>query len=185
MNSETGNPYQPVLVDDAEIAEYQSAKSQPASLLATMLRWTFVCVISATPSFAIGLMAVQSKGIGMLAGIAFFIALYSAIDYGSSQMRWRSNKSIRRTLKITYGTRIVISIIFPIGVMIDLYSGLLTTFATQAITGKQFTDLVENEIAAAFLGTIIHGYTLNVILGLFGLVVFGIVKAFEVTDKPG
>ena len=66
MNSETGNPYQPVLVDDAEIAEYQ-----PASLLATMLRWTFVCVISATPSFAIGLMAVQSKGIGMLAGIAF------------------------------------------------------------------------------------------------------------------
>ena len=56
MISETGNPYQPILIDDAEIPAYQPAEYQPAGLLVTILRWSLVCAISATPSFVLGLM---------------------------------------------------------------------------------------------------------------------------------
>ena len=61
----------------------------------------------------------------MLAGIATFIGIYIILDYQTAETRIRQIRTVRRTLWITYVTRVTISIIFPIAFYLDIACGML------------------------------------------------------------
>jgi hypothetical protein len=79
-----------------------------------------------------------------------------------------------------YGTRIAITIIFPVGYFLDLYCGLASISLTQAFTGTEFA--LRDEVAdfhQVLLTTLIQGTVMNVVLGVFGLLVLVILAVSE------
>ena len=83
---------------------------------------------------------------------------------------------MRRTLIIGYATRVGISIIFPVGIYVDLVCGLLST----SIVG------VVLDSADTFVGvlatTLVQGVVLNVLLVVYMLPVLGFLRL--VCRKP-
>jgi len=97
-------------------------QTNPRSIPASLALWTFVCVVSAAPSFAWGMGTIAREHyLAMVLGIAVFIALYTWADQFTHNKIWRRIPAIGLTLKIGYVTRLVVSVIFPIGAGLDLY----------------------------------------------------------------
>lgn len=145
--------------DDAEAAT--------ASLSRTLVRWLVVCTVSAIPSFFFGMIVTESQVAAMAIGILVFVAGYTWLDYGTATRSWRRNRRMRRTLRITYGTRIAISILFPLGAYLDLICGVVT----MTITGSQLNGPAL-DFVAALMTTLVQGCVLNVVLAFYGLLVY-------------
>ncbi|EMI21769.1 putative membrane protein [Rhodopirellula maiorica SM1] len=61
---------------------------QPLPLWRIAIRWTFVCFLSAMPSFLLGMAATNSQQIpAMVVGIAIFCVLYTWLDWRTAVMR--------------------------------------------------------------------------------------------------
>lgn len=163
-------------------AEASIKKRSPVVSLAT---WSFVCIVSAAPSFAWGLGTIASDQIlAMCTGIATFILLYTCGDLCSQTQKWRQNHQVSMTLKIGYITRIMITVIFPIGAGLDVICGLFSVGVVQAAFPqliKHAGDAADMDGKAGFLGTLLvtltQGIILNVVLFSFMLLVFGVVVA--------
>ncbi|GAA5506904.1 hypothetical protein [Novipirellula caenicola] len=152
------------------------------------IRWTFVCSLSAIPSFLFGMVVTKHQQIpAMLVGIAIFCALYTWLDWRTAQQAWRNKKSLKWTLGIMYGTRVLISIAVPIGGMLDIICGVVSTSLVTKMTGFEFEPGgPESEISTfgesffpVLLTTLIQGGLMNVVLAIYGIVVFGIVLAIR------
>ena len=182
------NPYAPSTVSDDssearrlalgvdEAGEHRQQTEPTASLGRTFARWLIVCSISAIPSFVFGMVVTDNEVGGMLVGILIFVAGYTWLDFITAKRPWRQNPRIRRMLRITYGTRIAISILFPIGGFLDVMCGTLTLTII-----SPFTDVIPGTNSLSFLGammtTLIQGCILNVVLGLYALLVYVIQTA--------
>jgi F0F1-type ATP synthase membrane subunit c/vacuolar-type H+-ATPase subunit K len=185
------NPYAPTTASaniqdelTRELVEAQDAAYVPSSLQWTAFRWFSICTLSAVPSFLVGFSITNGRYDAMLTGIVIFSVGYTLLDYGTSQSSWRRKKLIRRTLRTMYGTRIAITILFPIGYFFDLWCGLISIGLTQAITGAEFTT--QQQQTSAFrdvlLTTLIQGSAMNVVLGVYGvlvMVLLGVVSALR------
>jgi hypothetical protein len=102
--------------------------------------------------------------------VAIFIVAYTLVT-GTRPFRTIGSKPrLRRTFRIGYGTRLVISIIFPIGMQLDMLCGLLSTGAV--------AQLVENpeSFAGILTTTLVQGAVLNVLLLLYMSAVYGVVR---------
>ncbi len=149
--------------------------------------WTFVCAVSAGPSFFWGMSTIaQEQSLAMVLGVFLFIALYTWADQFTQLRPWRHAFPVPLTLKIGYVTRIILSVVFPIGIMLDLICG----FMSVGIVGAVFPTLrthpggaADLEGSTGFLGalliTLVQGVVLNIVLFGYMAVVFGIVMAFK------
>lgn len=163
-------------------SEYLPASQTPTSKhpLRTLLKWTFVCGISAAPSFfwggVIGEMQMLQIG-AMIFGICTFIAGYTLAEYTAFAKGLNSQPLVRRTLRIGYGTRIAISILFPVGLFLDMYVGMLSIQTTRLLLsidiGQGQVDLVN--FIGFYATTLIQGIYLNIVLACYMLLVHGIV----------
>jgi len=133
--------------------------------------WTLLCSISAAPSFlwALG----EYSRPAMATGVAVFILFYTVATSTQSFHRFSRRPFIRRTLYIGYGLRVACSIVFPLGMILDLFPGLLSVFIVQQglfLHGRSFVPTL--------VTTLIQGAFVNVVLGLFMLIVYGFQRLF-------
>ncbi len=164
---------------EVSISASMRSRSWPLSLAI----WTLVCVLSAAPSFYWGFGTIaQNQMAAMSLGIAIFIAAYTLADQLTQRQAWRQLRAISLTLKIGYVTRIMISLIFPIGMAIDVFCGLFSVGIVQGLMPFLFAS---NDQAsryteqAGFLGTLlvtlVQGIVLNLLLFSYMAVVLGVV----------
>lgn len=159
-----------------------------------LVLWTVVCGISAAPSFLWGQ---EFNRAGMVAGVAWYILLYTWASGTKTYDRISRRPFIRRTLKIGFGTRLAISILFPIGMVVDLIPGMISLdlvravfhavlgpapyagqFASPAPT-RVFDDLLE----FSFFTTLVQGALVNLILFVYMLLVYGVQRLFLKTPR--
>jgi hypothetical protein len=150
----------------------------------SLLLWSLVCTVSATPSFFWGVLTIATaQALAMLTGVAIFVGLYTAGDQWTQQARWRRNRPLRLSLKIGYITRLAISVIFPVGGFIDMFCGIFSISVAEFVTNSNMVwgHGVEQggALGAGFvftlITTLIQGAVLNVILFAYVLLVWGIV----------
>jgi hypothetical protein len=170
------NPYAPSAVVENDPLPDPGSPAQemdpPASLARTALRWLIVCGLSAMPSFFWGFAITNGRFAGMILGIMVFVVGYTLLDYRTASRPFRQRKTIRRTLRIAYGTRIAISILFPLGMYLDLICGMLSISVTQSVMGFEFSDSGPASFGASFVTTLVQGIVLNLVLGMYAAVVF-------------
>jgi hypothetical protein len=157
-----------------------SPASKPKHPLRTLFKWTLICGLSAAPSFfwggVVGNMQVLQI-IAMICGICTFIVGYTLAEYTRFAQDLNSQPLVRRTLRIGYGTRIAISILFPVGLFLDMYVGVLSIQTTGLLfsinIGQSQADFFT--FLGFYLTTLIQGVYLNVLLVCYMLVVYRLV----------
>jgi hypothetical protein len=132
----------------------------------------------------LGLMLFNTSAIaGMACGILVFIIAYTAIEHTAFVQRLLAQKVFRRTAQIGYGTRIGISIVFPVGFYLDLFVGFVSVPTSQwaiRLFGNPELATRSEEVGGfvgTFITTIVQGACLNVLLFIYMLIVFAIVRA--------
>lgn len=174
------NPYSPAREVDSEEPNALPASTlidgvKFPSLQRTIFRWTVVCGIAAGPSFVLGWTINDGHVIGMIAAILTFIGFYVEGDLISRHWPIRRNVSVRRTLVFVYVTRIVLSIIFPVGVYLDMAAGS-AMFALMNLSLDQLKQpaLTFGEQLARFWltysMTFVQAILMNIILFVWGLI---------------
>jgi hypothetical protein len=188
------NPYapSPIEEEDREVISrtLADASREPLDeldsvrlpLWRTSLRWLLVCSVSAAPSFAFGLVTTDGRIAGMCVGILIFIVGYTWIDFRTAGRSWRRRRQVRRTLRMVYGTRIAISILFPIGAYLDLFCGLISITITEPITRLELRTN-SMDFFGALLTTLVQGCLMNVVLGIYGLLLLLIQAVFTRMTK--
>ena len=126
--------------------------------------WTLVCVVSAAPSFAVAYNQFHTGA--MVAAVALFIVLYTAISSTAAFERFHRRPFMRRTLYIGYGARMALSIAFPVGVRADLLPGMMSVGFVENVL-----KLEPASFAGTFVTTCVQGAILNTILFMFMCVV--------------
>jgi hypothetical protein len=163
------NPYAPTAKIDPEGNPLlDQLPATPLTLRQAAVRWTVVCCISAAPSFFWGFVVSSGQWLGMLAGILLFIIGYTLLDYRTANTQIRQRPTVRRTLRITYGTRIAISILFPIGIYLDMVCGALSLGLTHS---GSFDGQAQMGFGTVFFTTVVQGFVLNLVLAAYALLV--------------
>ena len=174
---QTLNPYTPSAEFETgqRLPQFDSDEQQKprASLLRTTVRWFLVCTISAVPSYVFGVGISQAQISAMIIGILMFIVAYTCLDYVTATTAFRQNRRVARTLKIAYGSRIAISIIYPIAFVLDMFCGMVSISVTETISGSEVAD-GSMGFAATLFTTLVQGIVLNVVLGVYALLVHAI-----------
>jgi hypothetical protein len=174
----TLNPYAPATAVEndppANTGRIHDEFARQLSLPRTAIRWLVVCSLSAIPSFVFGLAVTDGQMAGMIVGILIFVAAYTILDYQTASRAFRQKPALRRTLRIAYGTRIAISILFPLGAYLDVICGILSVGLTQGITGVEFRAADPMGFFGVVFTTLVQGILLNMVLGCYALLVHGI-----------
>ena len=113
----------------------------------------------------------------MIIGILIFAMGYTLADYRTAHFSWRRRRLTRRTLKIAYGTRIVISLLVPLGAYVDIACGVVSLGLTESVTGEGLaTSEAGNRMSffATLLTTLVQGVLLNIVLAVYALVILGL-----------
>lgn len=193
---ESTNPFAPPPATSELFPSGHSAESAPTAKklrrpIASLALWTVVCVISAAPSFYFGYGTIaQEQVAAMCLGIAIFIGLYTLADQWTQLHPWRQSRNIALTLKIGYVTRILISIVFPVGAAIDVICGLMSVGIAETMllmdhshSGGSTYVGGEVHFLGALLITLVQGVVLNIVLFGYMTVVLGIVMLVRPQTK--
>ena len=109
----------------------------------------------------------------MIAGVAVFIALYTWVTGTPLAGRLLRNGHLRLTFRIGYGTRIGMSIIFPIAIYTDMFTGIFAV----GLTGL---DIEANEpFLPILMTTLVQGCFLNALLASYMSIVYGIIRVIR------
>ena len=178
------NPYAAPAAIPLEQATLVVPEQQPRPLRA-FGRWTLICAISAAPSFFWGcaLHAQPQHLAGMVCGILFFVALYTLIECTHYYHQIMSLPHVHRTALVGFGTRVLISVIFPIGLFVDMFTGTWSV----ALVQEMFPDAGSLGRAGAavsflqvFITTVVQGTFLNGLLLIYMLVIYSVLRLFGV-----
>jgi hypothetical protein len=157
-------------------ADHTTDPVKRASLFWTFVRWFVVCTISAVPSFVVGVGLATNQIAAMLLGIAMFIVGYTVLDYATAETKVRRNTRVSRTLKIAYGTRIAISIIFPIAMFLDMICGMVSLTLTQSLLLFDQFEQGQMGFWATLITTIVQGFVLNAVIAVYAILIHLIQK---------
>ena len=141
------------------------------TILRRLLLWTAVCMVSAAPSFVLA--SHEHDPAAMALAVCVFILAYTAATSTDAFEQFHRRPFVRRTLYIGYGTRMVISIVFPIAMFTDIFAGALSISVVRAVTG-----LDPKSFAGTFATTCVSGALLNLLIFAFMLAVYAIQRAF-------
>jgi len=167
---------------DTEIREFNFGKS--------LAKWLLICFVCAAPSFYFGLVLGRSyfiQSAAMVMGILTYVALYVYVESLAWTRRRLMDRSLRLAVKIGYITRIVVSVLFPVGMFLDIFCGMLSVSATSAIFGVEFGPMRTEmaDVGAPFvffwfyLTTLVQGTLMNIVLGAYTLIVYAIALLFR------
>jgi hypothetical protein len=137
-------------------------------VLRRLLLWTAICCVSAAPSFSLAWLDDHNRA-AMVLGIGIFILLYTAATSTPLFQRLANRPFVRPTLYIGYGTRLALSVaaIAPYALITDIVPGMISLgFVGNVlkIDTKSFTGTL--------LTTIVQGTLLNLLIGVFMLLVY-------------
>jgi len=138
--------------------------------LSLLLLWTGVCGAAAAPSFWF---AADSgyRISGMVAGIALFVLAYTAATSRDAFVaRWRREPALRVACYIGYGLRTAVGIAAPVGMVIDLLPGIVSTELARSI-GMGGTTFLPTLVT-----TVIQGVLLNFIVGTFVGLLYAVLR---------
>jgi len=177
----TSNPFEsPRTVEGPSSA---SGDTEAPQLLRIAARWFLICGISAVPSFYLGPNQSLATSMAMVVGVVIFALGYCVVDYLTANAEFRRDRNIIRTLKISYATRIALTILFPVGIFLDMMCGMISV----PLAGFLFSPFEQGEanfgppVLDSFLGivvtTIMQGLVLNVVLGIYAVLVYMIQAA--------
>lgn len=148
----------------------------PKSFLPRLLIWTAICCISAAPSFYWAVQEFPDRGhiIAMVIGVAIFIVAYTLITGTEYVQRLNERPLVRRAAYIGYGTRIVLSLVFPLGLALDFVCGVVSGF----IIGFVFNLLPDGpeSFIAILTWTLVQGAVLNAVLFIYTATVYSFMK---------
>src|SRR5215207_8498382 len=109
--------------------------------LPTILRrfalWAVICVVSAAPSFVWA--SQEFNRYAMVVGVALFIVAYTALTSTAAFECFHNRPFVRRTLYIGYGARMLASVLFPLGMGLDVFPGMLSFSLVQSVLGNAHT----------------------------------------------
>lgn len=174
------NPYAAPASLPVEQATLAAGEYQPRPLRA-LARWTLICVMSAAPSFFWGCaLHKQPHHIaGMICGILAFILVYTAIECTHYYHQIISRPHVRCAALIGYGTRVLMSVIFPVGLFVDMFTGVWSVAIAQSVF-RASADVPDGSMAASFLqvfvATVIQGAFLNAMLLVYMLFIYSTLR---------
>ena len=164
------------------------ARSGPAEILLSWSKrlalWTFVCGVSAAPSFWWAYAERGESVAGMLAGVGVYVVLYAWVTGTPLFRRLHRKPFVARTLRIGYATRLLLSGWALATLAVEMHLGLLyVTLFHDLIAGHWSVHIVkavagrhlgydDDHVIFAFLATVVEGAILNLELLLFMLVVY-------------
>jgi hypothetical protein len=136
------------------------------------------CCAAAVPSF---LWSGRVNLPGRLAGVAVFVVAYVIVVHTSTFARAWARRRVRRAVVIGYAVRAGVSAVFPIGMFLDLWPGMLSAHITGLAASRY-----NGTFAQVFATTVIQGILLHGPLICFILLVYAIVPASlqENDDEP-
>ncbi len=174
--SEELNPFAPPEADLelSNALKTEISTKSPPSLGRIGVRWLLVCSISAAPSFYLGATASRGQFAAMALGVFIFAVGYTILDYKTTCTPIRQNRIFSITLRVVYLTRILITVVFPIGMMIDLSCGIFSVSTTEAIFGSSAIST----FSGALFTTLVQGVILNLVLAIYGSLVVGVGMLF-------
>ena len=174
---------------DSEMREFHFGKS--------LFKWLLICGISSVPSFMIAFPSGSHATIriaAMVCGILTFVAGYVWVESREWTRRKLMNKSLRIAVKTGYISRIVITVLFPIGFVLDMICGMISVGLVSEVFGQDligggmiYDESVMPSMPFAFAWyyttTLLQGLMLNIVLGAYMLIVFAIVLFFRNGNK--
>lgn len=180
-HSQAPNPFEsPSALTIEPSADSKPADERPMKPWSTMFgKWGVVCSVSAAPSFFIAFSFdgdTLPRVAGMLSAILLFVIAYTAGERTRFAQRLLRNRLVEVTAWIGYGTRILITVIFPIGMGLDMLCGVFAISLSSMLTGFAFAGGPSEENFSAsfpalfgwyFLTTCIQGVILNIVLFLY------------------
>ena len=86
---------------------------------------------------------------------------------------------MRKSMYIGYGIRIALSILFPVGIVIDALTGIVTMLMLDSLT-----QLSRQEFAIAFIGTFIQGTLMNILVSI-GVVMIWLIPWWNTKSRDG
>lgn len=179
MAPDSCNPYaspQSALAELLDPTQRPGGEERP--FLRAFARWTLICTLSAAPSFFWGcMMHPHPMQLGaMLLGVATYIVAYTAVDCSEWRQWVVSDRFRRRTVLIGYGTRLLISIIFPIGIVIDMMLGTVAVSLIQrsGISGPAGVPADQAALGVVYLTTLLQGALLNALLFAYMVCVWSV-----------
>ena len=192
MNSQ--NPFEaPQHVDSQPaVAEMIEKPFRPGPVFG---KWLLICSISAAPSFFWGWAVLGEQDVisaaAMVAGILTFVVLYVWIESLPFVRSKLADRRLRRAVKIGYGIRIGMSIIFPVAIILDLYCGVMSVGVVNTVLGVEGFESVSTNSAFPlfkliqfYLTTLVQGVVLNILLGGWTLFVYVICLGIMYPVKP-
>jgi hypothetical protein len=183
MDHMTINPYAAPRVLPPDAFD-ESTLCTPVRPLRSLARWTLICAISAAPSFfwGCGLHRELQHIAGMLCGIGVFVLAYTAFECTQAYHQLIRMPYVYRTVLIGYGTRIAISILFPIGLALDMVVGIFSVTIVEdsfvVSASLQNLDYSAANFFVVLLTTLLQGVFLNTLLVAFMMMVYGIQWTF-------
>ena len=144
---------------------------KPRSLPWIACRWLLVCSVSAVPSFYLGTEVSKGQFAAMVLGVLIFAVGYTFLDCKTALRPIRQKRLVSITLRLVYATRMLITVLFPVGLFVDMFCGILSVGCTEVIFGSSAI----RTFPGALFTTLVQGVILNVVLALYGLLVVGVV----------
>lgn len=113
---------------------------------------------------------------GMSAAIILFIVAYSIVETQPAVRRLMQDPRKRLAARITYGIRMAISIIFPIGVAIDMFIGLISLTLVSPFFQSQsgFGEVGDGTFLMHFVTTMVDGLLMNILVFFVMAPIFGL-----------
>ena len=183
------NPYtapQQLSIETAGLAKPER-RSRPLRALG---RWTLICCMSAAPSFFWGCALHRNfeHVFGMIFGILLFVMGYTVVECTHYYQQIITRPHMQRTALIGYGTRILISVIFPVGLAVDMMTGVLSVAIVENVSPMNSVELSETGASASaftvFLTTVVQGVLLNMMLFGYMVGVYGVLRVLaRVRDR--
>jgi hypothetical protein len=133
--------------------------------------WTLVCGFAAGPSMLFAQKSFDARA--TMCVVVLFIVFYTVISGTDWFGRFLQRPFVERTLYIGFGTRIAIStILFPIGIFIDVLLGLISI----EIVGADSAADVGFTLTLAV--TLLDATLMNVVLFVYMAIVYVIMRLF-------
>lgn len=161
------------------------------AIVRRFILWSIVCWVSAGPAFGLALSLGSASGRGrgqgpgfnpwaMAAAITLFSILYTIFTSTDAFDRFHRIRGMRRTLYIGYWTRMAISIVVPISLVVDMVTGI---FSVGIVARFLHT---ESGFVGTFLITCVHGTLMNLIIAVYMAIVYPIVRSLtRDPQRPG
>jgi hypothetical protein len=139
-----------------------------------LIKWLWLCALIAVPSFLWAMGTFDLVGMGL--GVLTFVVAYAAIATVPRINNWARDPHVRRTLKIGYGTRLALSALFPVGMIVDAIPGMISLEISRVLWTEFTVD--GKGILGTYIITLIQGGLLNGLLLVYMAMIYGLLRAF-------